>query len=64
VTGGAELARALEWIDAASLHRHAGGAWHPDRHHAGRYGGYQVVPGFKLPPMIFSDRKRWRWRWD
>jgi predicted DNA-binding transcriptional regulator YafY len=21
----------------------------------GRFGGYQVVPGFKLPPMIFSD---------
>ena len=23
----------------------------------GRYGGYQVVPGFKLPPMIFSDEE-------
>ena len=23
----------------------------------GRYGGYQVVPGFKLPPMIFSDQE-------
>jgi predicted DNA-binding transcriptional regulator YafY len=57
VTGGAELARALE-VDRRTLRRYIVMLEElgiPIVTTQGRYGGYQVVPGFKLPPMIFSD---------
>src|SRR5262252_7837807 len=57
VTGGAELARALE-VDRRTLRRYIvmlEDLGIPIVTTQGRYGGYQVVPGFKLPPMIFSD---------
>ena len=59
VTGGAELARALE-VDRRTLRRYVVMLEElgiPIVTTQGRYGGYQVVPGFKLPPMIFSDQE-------
>ena len=59
VTGGAELARALE-VDRRTLRRYVVMLEElgiPIVTSQGRYGGYQVVPGFKLPPMIFSDEE-------
>jgi len=59
VTGGAELARALE-VDRRTLRRYIVMLEElgiPIVTTQGRYGGYQVVPGFKLPPMIFSDEE-------
>jgi predicted DNA-binding transcriptional regulator YafY len=57
VTGGAELARALQ-VDRRTLRRYIAMLEElgiPIMTTQGRHGGYQVVPGFKLPPMIFSD---------
>ena len=57
VTGGAELARVLE-VDRRTLRRYIvllEELGIPITTTQGRYGGYQVMPGFKLPPMIFSD---------
>ena len=57
VMGGAELARELE-IDRRTLRRYIvmlETLGIPITTTQGRYGGYQVIPGFKLPPMIFSD---------
>jgi predicted DNA-binding transcriptional regulator YafY len=59
VSGGAELARALE-VDRRTLRRYIVMLEElgiPIVTSQGRYGGYQVVPGFKLPPMIFSDEE-------
>jgi predicted DNA-binding transcriptional regulator YafY len=59
VTGGADLARALE-VDRRTLRRYIVMLEElgiPIVTTQGRYGGYQVVPGFKLPPMIFSDEE-------
>jgi predicted DNA-binding transcriptional regulator YafY len=59
VTGGAELARALE-VDRRTLRRYIVTLEElgiPIVTTQGRYGGYQVVPGFKLPPMIFTDEE-------
>ena len=59
VTGGAELARTLE-VDRRTLRRYIVMLEElgiPIVTTQGRYGGYQVVPGFKLPPMIFSDQE-------
>jgi predicted DNA-binding transcriptional regulator YafY len=59
VTGGAELARALE-VDRRTLRRYIVMLEElgiPIVTTQGRYGGYQVGPGFKLPPMIFSDEE-------
>jgi len=59
VTGGAELARVLE-VDRRTLRRYIVMLEElgiPIVTTQGRYGGYQVVPGFKLPPMIFSDEE-------
>ena len=59
VTGGAELARALE-VDRRTLRRYITMLEElgiPIMTAQGRHGGYQVVPGFKLPPMIFSDEE-------
>src|SRR6476659_1686335 len=55
--GGVELARALE-VDRRTLRRYIAMLEElgiPITTTQGRYGGYQVVAGFKLPPMIFSD---------
>ena len=59
ITGGAELARALE-VDRRTLRRYIvmlEDLGIPIVTTQGRFGGYQVVPGFKLPPMIFSDEE-------
>ena len=59
ITGGAELARELE-VDRRTLRRYIVMLEEigiPIVTTQGRYGGYQVVPGFKLPPMIFSDQE-------
>ena len=59
VTGGAELARELE-VDRRTLRRYIVMLEEigiPIVTTQGRFGGYQVVPGFKLPPMIFSDQE-------
>ena len=56
-TGGAELAGALG-VDRRTLRRYIVMLEEmgiPITTTQGRFGGYQVVPGFKLPPMIFSD---------
>jgi predicted DNA-binding transcriptional regulator YafY len=57
VMGGAELARELG-IDRRTLRRYIVTLENmgiPITTTQGRLGGYQVIPGFKLPPMIFSD---------
>jgi predicted DNA-binding transcriptional regulator YafY len=59
ITGGAELARELE-VDRRTLRRYIVTLEElgiPIVTTQGRYGGYQVVPGFKMPPMIFSDEE-------
>ena len=59
VTGGAALARELE-VDRRTLRRYIvmlEDLGIPIVTTQGRYGGYQVVAGFKLPPMIFSDEE-------
>ena len=57
VTGGAELAQALG-VDRRTLRRYIVMLEEmgiPITTTQGRFGGYSVVSGFKLPPMIFSD---------
>ncbi len=59
VTCGAELARALD-VERRTLRRYIVMLEElgiPIVTTQGRYGGYQVVPGFKLPPLIFSDEE-------
>jgi len=59
VIGGADLARALE-VDRRTLRRYITTLEDlgiPIMTTQGRFCGYQVVPGFKLPPMIFSDEE-------
>ncbi|MFZ6720384.1 helix-turn-helix transcriptional regulator [Undibacterium sp. Ji49W] len=55
--GGAELADMLN-IDRRSLRRYIVTLEEmgiPVMTERGRYGGYALMPGFKLPPMMFSD---------
>src|SRR5215510_10499139 len=57
--GGAELARELG-IDRRTLRRYIVTLENmgiPITTTQGRFGGYQVIPGFKMPPMIFSDEE-------
>jgi predicted DNA-binding transcriptional regulator YafY len=57
ITGGAELAHALG-VDRRTLRRYIVMLEEmgiPITTSQGRFGGYRVIPGFKLPPMIFSD---------
>lgn len=57
ITGGAQLADALR-VDRRTLRRYIVMLEEmgiPITTSQGRFGGYRVVPGFKLPPMIFSD---------
>jgi predicted DNA-binding transcriptional regulator YafY len=54
---GAELAERLE-VDARTVRRYVAMLQDlgiPVEAERGRYGGYRVRPGFKLPPLMFSD---------
>jgi predicted DNA-binding transcriptional regulator YafY len=54
--GGAELARRVE-VDRRTLRRYIATLEEmgiPITTEQGRYGGYQLVPGYKLPPMMFT----------
>lgn len=56
---GAELARRLE-VDGRTLRRYISTLEDmgiPISTEQGRYGGYRLVPGFKLPPMMFTDEE-------
>jgi predicted DNA-binding transcriptional regulator YafY len=56
-TSGAELAQALE-VDRRTLRRYITTLEElgiPIMTSQGRFGGYQLVPGFKLPPLMFTD---------
>jgi predicted DNA-binding transcriptional regulator YafY len=56
---GAELARRVE-VDARTLRRYIAMLEEmgiPITAEQGRYGGYRLVPGFKLPPMMFTDEE-------
>jgi len=57
--GGAELARRLE-VDRRTLRRYIATLEDmgvPITTEQGRYGGYRLVPGYKLPPMMFTDEE-------
>ena len=54
---GAELARRVE-VDPRTLRRYIATLEDmgiPITTEQGRYGGYRLVPGYKLPPMMFTD---------
>jgi predicted DNA-binding transcriptional regulator YafY len=54
---GAELARRVE-VDPRTLRRYIATLEEmgiPITTEQGRYGGYRLVPGFKLPPMMFTE---------
>lgn len=56
---GAELARRIE-VDRRTLRRYIAMLEEmgiPITTEQGRYGGYRLVPGFKLPPMMFTDEE-------
>ena len=56
---GAELARRVE-VDGRTLRRYISTLEEmgiPISTEQGRYGGYRLVPGFKLPPMMFTDEE-------
>src|ERR1700716_1016582 len=56
---GAELARRVE-VDGRTLRRYISMLEEmgiPITTEQGRYGGYRLVPGFKLPPMMFTDEE-------
>ena len=55
--GGAELARRVQ-VDRRTLRRYIAMLEEmgiPITTEQGRYGGYRLVAGFKLPPMMFTD---------
>jgi predicted DNA-binding transcriptional regulator YafY len=57
--GGAELARRVD-VDRRTLRRYITMLEEmgiPITTEQGRYGGYKLVPGFKLPPMMFTDEE-------
>src|ERR1700730_1472166 len=57
LTSGAALARAIN-VDRRTLRRYIATLEElgiPITSTQGRFGGYQVVTGFKLPPMMFTD---------
>lgn len=54
---GRQLAQRLV-VDGRTLRRYVAALEEigiPIRTELGRYGGYRLVPGFKLPPMMFTD---------
>jgi predicted DNA-binding transcriptional regulator YafY len=56
---GAELARRVE-VDRRTLRRYIAMLEEmgiPITTEQGRYGGYRLVPGYKLPPMMFTDEE-------
>jgi len=56
---GAELARRVE-VDPRTLRRYIATLEEmgiPITTEHGRYGGYRLVPGFKLPPMMFTEEE-------
>ena len=56
---GAELARRVE-VDPRTLRRYIAMLEEmgiPITTEQGRYGGYRLVPGFKLPPMMFTEEE-------
>lgn len=57
--GGAELARRVE-VDRRTLRRYIATLEEmgiPITTEQGRYGGYRLVPGYKLPPMMFTEEE-------
>src|SRR5438132_2697969 len=57
--GGAELAERVK-VDRRTLRRYIAMLEEmgiPITTEQGRYGGYRLVPGFKLPPMMFTDEE-------
>ena len=59
LVSGAELARRIE-VDARTLRRYISALEEmgiPITTEQGRYGGYRLVPGYKLPPMMFSEEE-------
>ncbi len=57
--GGAELARRVA-VDRRTLRRYIATLEEmgiPITTEQGRYGGYRLVPGYKLPPMMFTDEE-------
>ena len=59
LVSGAELARRIE-VDARTLRRYITALEEmgiPITTEQGRYGGYRLVPGYKLPPMMFSEEE-------
>jgi predicted DNA-binding transcriptional regulator YafY len=57
--GGAELARRVD-VDRRTLRRYIAMLEEmgiPITTEQGRYGGYRLVAGFKLPPMMFTDEE-------
>ena len=57
--GGAELARRVD-VDRRTLRRYIAMLEEmgiPITTEQGRFGGYRLVPGFKLPPMMFTDEE-------
>ena len=57
--GGAELAERVQ-VDRRTLRRYIAMLEEmgiPITTEQGRYGGYKLVPGFKLPPMMFTDEE-------
>lgn len=56
---GAELARRVE-VDPRTLRRYIAmleDMGIPITTEQGRHGGYRLVPGYKLPPMMFTDEE-------
>lgn len=59
LVSGAELARRVQ-VDGRTVRRYIAmleDLGIPITTEQGRYGGYRLVPGFKLPPMMFSDEE-------
>lgn len=59
LVSGAELARRIE-VDARTLRRYISALEEmgiPITTEQGRYGGYRLVPGYKLPPMMFNEEE-------
>src|SRR5919205_3706811 len=56
---GAELAERLE-VDRRTVRRYVSMLQElgvPVESEAGRYGGYRLRPGYKLPPMMFTEEE-------
>ena len=59
LVSGAELAKPVE-VDARTMRRYITALEEmgiPITTEQGRYGGYRLIPGYKLPPMMFSEEE-------